>query len=610
MFRSYLTEIISKNEWRVKKDMRVPFGTETPYRKKVIKDINFKEYKENIKALKILFKKMNKGIFKSTLVFDYESIQTKPPKLTASDNKAIEIIKKLDYEVSEESYMLGFANKNGKPIMINEIFNNLNSKIDKLPSMLAAYEKTKNEAIKKQIDIIEEYDQEKISIEHAYFHKIAKEKGFKLVLSIQPRLIASQSTKVGWKSCMNLDDGEYNEFVGKGIAEGVIVAYLAKVGDEVSLKSPSARILIKPLKNTKGDIIYVVDKIYGSAPDLFKQKVISVLENNDVYAFQKEQAKLKEGVYTFNFNNLYDDDISSEIPGGKVRILSPDKLKKESEVLEILKKTKYDYMTNKELILALGDELKDKLLSNNKIKNITDFDLLLSFNKFDEDNVLAVQRNFGEDIYSGYDSEGQAIDEPIFNAFEDAFVDYIKNSNNINKEIVKLVIENAFGEYNKKLNDVVDILTEKDFVFPSELILIIFSKWGTDHKFMYNAFKPDGELLYKIIAKISHRSEPMKFFATKLKARDILPLIDYFIPLVENEQEGMNKEDYASLIRELFNANKFPITVFKKIANDVIKQKTKSKYYNFMKFLVNAPKKFIAKLNNKTLVSNIKKAIK
>lgn len=296
MISNYLTEIISRAEWKKK----------GYYRQETTAEIDFKTYKTTLPQLKQVMKDLNNGIFKSTLVFDLNN--TTSIKITVVDKKLIEILKSLDYEVSNESYLLGFVQKKDKTILVTDVLNSLDNK--NIESMQAAYEKKPNENIKKQIDALTEYNTSiKKNKKRIAGYKIADQKKYKIVISMQPRLIASQSTEVGWTSCMNLDDGMNRRYVGSGIGEGVLVAYLVKTGDEQTLESPTARLLLKPFKS-KDNIVFDVDRIYGTANNQFEQRVINILKNKKRYLHAPIN-DLKFGVYTLP-DKVYDDGLSTK----------------------------------------------------------------------------------------------------------------------------------------------------------------------------------------------------------------------------------------------------------------------------------------------------------
>lgn len=315
-----LTEILQKKEWKEKKYLRDTVKGE----------IKFGEYRKNLKYLKTIFTKLNHGKFKSTIIYDYDSIKAENKKLNYADNIIIRFLLKLDYEVTVESYLLGFAKKDDKTVLIYDILESMQKK--NIVAMKKAWDKTGDDKIMKQVEALQylrdEVDEEGFQLETTHAYMIATEKKYKIVISIQPRLIASQSTQVGWESCMSLDSGSNRHYVGRGIEQGVVVAYLVKNNDVEFLNSPSARVLLKPFKNEKGDIIWDVDKIYGTAPESFKDKVLKIFEpfnskeagsyslNDRIYNDTLEEKKLvlndkqKEMIETENFSEINDEPFS------------------------------------------------------------------------------------------------------------------------------------------------------------------------------------------------------------------------------------------------------------------------------------------------------------
>lgn len=70
---------------------------------------------------------------------------------------------------------------------------------------------------------------------------------YKIIFSLEPKMIASQSTNVDWYSCMNLAS-TYNQkkHVGSSFRDGGnCVVYITKTGDS-AIKRPLARLLVKP----------------------------------------------------------------------------------------------------------------------------------------------------------------------------------------------------------------------------------------------------------------------------------------------------------------------------------------------------------------------------
>ena len=274
--------------------------------RKKLNKIDIKEYKKVLPILKKIFTDLNKGKFARTVVFDYNSIKIEKSALNEYDRELMGVLQSLDYEVSDESYELGVCKKNDKIITIHSVITPLRKKTSTaIDSMQTTYEKTKNESIRKQLVAIRAINQ-RIVYERTIPYRLSLNEGFKLVFSIESRKVASQSTKVGWTSCMNLYDGAYKKYVMSGIQEGVIVVYLVKTGDEKALESPTARLLLKPLKSIEdpNEIIWVVDTVYGSAPNNveFKKKVEQVFN---------KYSSTKESIFILNDKNIYPDNIST-----------------------------------------------------------------------------------------------------------------------------------------------------------------------------------------------------------------------------------------------------------------------------------------------------------
>lgn len=100
------------------------------------------------------------------------------------------------------------------------------------------------------------------------FKEITNQK-YIIVLTYDTRAVASQSTAVSWRSCMNLDDGEYNRFVAKTINIGSFIAYLSTKKDMYELNDPVGRVLCKAYygydnENQNPDIIWIAGNFYPS----------------------------------------------------------------------------------------------------------------------------------------------------------------------------------------------------------------------------------------------------------------------------------------------------------------------------------------------------------
>ena len=160
----------------------------------------------------------------------------------------------------------------------------------------------------------------------------AKKKDQLLVFSRHPYDIAGMSTDRGWTSCMNIYGGPYAEYIQWDVKEGSFICYLTNKED-LNLKNPSARVLIKPFVNIddSSDVFYVVeDSVYGTAPQNFRKSVEEMLSS-----VQKEKFGKFELIDT-----LYCDSEKTVIkyPENVEAILSGKRFPKtESEVWGVLK---------------------------------------------------------------------------------------------------------------------------------------------------------------------------------------------------------------------------------------------------------------------------------
>lgn len=102
-----------------------------------------------------------------------------------------------------------------------------------------------------------------------------------IVISRHPYDVAGMSTDRGWKSCMNLVDGENRRYVLRDVKQGSIIAYLINA-DDLNVNKPLARILIKPYqeKGNPTNLAMMADAVYGTAPPEFKSQVDAWINQN------------------------------------------------------------------------------------------------------------------------------------------------------------------------------------------------------------------------------------------------------------------------------------------------------------------------------------------
>lgn len=363
---AYLTEIVSKKDWE----------TKDKYGKKIWNRIDLGLYKRSLKFIKskiftptnvsdkrFIFLNTNGNALTKTNIFVYN--------ITPNDRKLIDTInatKKYSIPKNREKSFLtiGKALAGKQLVNINLVVNSLemsqhlqNLPKDKeelekrLESRLQKLEQLKKDPEKnaKAITGIEKrIEQERQGntvsdirdVFDAYqtrLNELRKDK-YVIVLTYDTRSVASMSTGNSWRSCMNLDNGEFNEYVPTSIAGGAFVAYLASHKDKNTLTDPVSRILCKAYysNDTSGenpDIIWQVSRHYGSdvggSYRWFPKIVSDFLNSNNkpkynVYKIAPFQYNDGDEVYAhFNDDSVSDTRADSiKFPKTKKRKMSDD----------------------------------------------------------------------------------------------------------------------------------------------------------------------------------------------------------------------------------------------------------------------------------------------
>lgn len=311
-FSNYLTEIITKKEWKdAYKDAM----------EKLYPAFNMQEYK---RALRILKQKIFKKKGQREIFLNPRGEIKK--QLNTGDKDVIEFINSSEaYRIPEHKqrslYFTGYAikKKGGKLVPIKEVLTNWANKekdqdkkqaiIDKLKKELA---KEPNVGKEKQIAAMEKSIKEaKGSTEHLDWYENRRQSlGLNskniICLTYEPRKIASQSTRVSWRSCMNLgvDEavGQYSKAVGSSIESGTFIAWVAKPDDKYTLDSPTGRLLIKSYISENGDIAWAVaSKEYGTINDI-------EAVTNTINRFLNKHNDMKDDYYILDPRNYNDGD--------------------------------------------------------------------------------------------------------------------------------------------------------------------------------------------------------------------------------------------------------------------------------------------------------------
>ena len=125
-----------------------------------------------------------------------------------------------------------------------------------------------------------------------------------VVISRHPYDILGMSFDRGWTSCMNMYDGCERDKLMMDIKYGTLVAYLIDGKNDRNINKPSARVLIKPFYDNKGNtklMLGASNTVYGTAPRSFYDTVAKFCQ-------QINKGK-PSGKYVLD-SHLYSDDSS------------------------------------------------------------------------------------------------------------------------------------------------------------------------------------------------------------------------------------------------------------------------------------------------------------
>ena len=366
-----------------KKTLRKHFKDNSYFRQTVLKGdeenknpLSFKDFMKDKILITRLFKKLNRGIFKRTIIFD----------INGRLFKGVDNLTKDSQEVNE---MLSILKENGYKDIIFEIGSCYQGQT--LIPLSKAFE-----------DIKGKYQNDKVMLDkiNNFINDLNKvyDNSYKIIFTIETRKVASQSTKVNWRSCMNLENGVFKERIGASISSGLVAVYLVKAGDESKIQRPLARLLIKPtifsektgtefnIKNISDeDIHYYVDKVYTSSNTIdtsintrvigiFEKKVKNILDKINNKNLKKLVTRENKPSITFNLQR----DVADNINGKYYADAGVNKIIKDIDGIKIIKKissSKIDEQEiinyfknryNEEIIQLLIKNKKDELL--NKIQ--------------------------------------------------------------------------------------------------------------------------------------------------------------------------------------------------------------------------------------------------
>ena len=113
-----------------------------------------------------------------------------------------------------------------------------------------------------------------------------------IVISKHPVDIGNMTTDRGWsESCMRLpnaqdmEGGKNYKYIECDVKQGTLIAYYLDRGKNFeSLKNATGRVLIKPYRKANTDeLIMATGKVYGNAPQSFKEFIDTLLKSSKLY---------------------------------------------------------------------------------------------------------------------------------------------------------------------------------------------------------------------------------------------------------------------------------------------------------------------------------------
>ena len=164
-----------------------------------------------------------------------------------------------------------------------------------------------------------------------YMTRESAKDGLVIVLSKHPYDIAGMSTGRGWRSCMNLVDGQYKQYVESSMESGVLIAYLCYPNDKtvnmgvkgyvkgkkINIQHPLGRFLVKPYFRSDDEVplyenpnwILRCSKTYGTFFDAAVKYLQEWLNENWNYEIIENFSE--NDTFEFNDNFYYepDDDV-------------------------------------------------------------------------------------------------------------------------------------------------------------------------------------------------------------------------------------------------------------------------------------------------------------
>ncbi len=315
--------------------------------------------------------------------------------------------------------------------------------------------------------------------------------GLKVVISKHPLDIMSMSTGRGWTSCMHLQTGQNKKYVAEDVKVGTLIAYLIRDND-LNIKNPVARVLIKPFVNDKDTLLVTENRVYGTDRTGFKETIDAWLNK-----LQTE----RRGVYSLN-KSLYNDGKQSVMFGlGKTYTIIQQSMNNNFVVIFNSLNNKYGIMNKSGDFIINADY--DHIAVDNNIKSTT-------FYKLMKRNVS------GKNLYGGIflDKDGKvvnAIEIIYFNNLQVISEKYAINCNE--KGLYGIIdVDNNIILENKYLN-IYKAGNSKNLVFAkNNNVTTIFNIETKEFLFDFKSINgsyinaiicPNDKVLFSIVSNVS-----------------------------------------------------------------------------------------------------------
>ena len=250
------------------------------------------------------------------------------------DKLLMERINSADLEQSKElKDILNYDQKVNKKIndLIKEAMSLKKTETDEI---LKKYNRTKLNRLLTLTKEKNEVDNDKYNVSREEYEELINilnnpriansDQKMKIIFTLSPRAFISQSTRANManniKSCMNLFYGANRKFIPTSIMDGAFIVWLVKVnknkkGENIidsKIIDPIARVIMKPFRDAKNNIIWIPDRTYSSDKrfENLNEKVFQIIkyqmdDNPDGFYNLNKKANYADGVIRFRNNTFH-----------------------------------------------------------------------------------------------------------------------------------------------------------------------------------------------------------------------------------------------------------------------------------------------------------------